>query len=81
MAIQRRWKRLTYTIMLSGAVLGGVFVYGRIGAQRPGGNPMNDSRFTVDHVRLATDKPFDDVAKAFEAQLLTPALETLVHYD
>ena len=30
---------------------------------------MNDSRFTVDHVRLATDKPFEDVASAFERQL------------
>ena len=30
---------------------------------------MNDSRFTVDHVRLATDKPFEDVAKAFGRQL------------
>ena len=69
MAIQRRWKLLAYTIMLSGAVLGGVLVYGRIGAQRPGGNPMNDSRFTVNHVRLATDKPFEEVARAFERQL------------
>jgi uncharacterized protein (DUF302 family) len=69
MANLRRWQLVACTILLSGAVLGGVLVYGRIGAQRPGGNPMNDSRFTVDHVRLATDKPFDDVAKAFEAQL------------
>ena len=30
---------------------------------------MNDSRFTVDHVRLATDKPFEEVVKAFERQL------------
>ena len=30
---------------------------------------MNDSRFTVNHVRLVTDKPFEDVAKAFEQQL------------
>jgi uncharacterized protein (DUF302 family) len=30
---------------------------------------MNDTRFTVDHVRLATDKPFGEVAKAFERQL------------
>ena len=30
---------------------------------------MNDSRFMVDHVRLETDKPFEDVAKAFERQL------------
>jgi uncharacterized protein (DUF302 family) len=69
MATQRRWKLLAYTIMLSGAVLGGVLVYGRIGAQRPGGNPMNDSRFTVDHVRLTTDKPFEEITKAFERQL------------
>jgi len=69
MAIQGRWKLLVFTVMLSGIVLGGVFVPGRLGVQRPGGNPMNDSRFTVDHVRLATDKPFEDVAKAFERQL------------
>jgi len=30
---------------------------------------MNDSRFTVDHIRLTTDKPFEDVASAFERRL------------
>jgi uncharacterized protein (DUF302 family) len=30
---------------------------------------MNNSRFTVDHVRLATGKPFEEVAEAFERQL------------
>jgi uncharacterized protein (DUF302 family) len=30
---------------------------------------MNDSRFTVDHIRRTTDKPFEDVATAFERQL------------
>lgn len=30
---------------------------------------MNDTRFMVGHVRRTTDKPFDDVAKSFEAQL------------
>jgi uncharacterized protein (DUF302 family) len=69
MAIQRRWKLLANATMLAGIVLAGVLVYGRFGVQRPGGNPMNDSRFMVDHVRRTTDKPFDDVAKAFEAQL------------
>jgi uncharacterized protein (DUF302 family) len=69
MAIQRRWKLLADATMLAGIVLAGVLVYGRFGVQRPGGNPMNDSRFTVDHVRLATDKPFEDVAQAFERQL------------
>ncbi len=28
---------------------------------------MNDSRILVDHVRLTTDKPFEEVTKAFEA--------------
>ena len=69
MAIQGCWKLLVCSVMLAGIVLAGVLVYGRFGVQRPGGDPMNDSRFTVDHVRRTTDKPFDDVAKAFEAQL------------
>ncbi len=31
--------------------------------------PMNDSRFMVDHVCVATDKRFEEVAEAFERQL------------
>lgn len=69
MAIQGRWYLLVSTIVLSGAFLGGVLVHGGIRAQRSGGIAMNHSRFTVDHVRLATDKPFEDVARAFERQL------------
>ena len=69
MAIRGRWKRLVYTVILSGFVLGGVLVYGRFGVQRPGGSPMNESRFMVDHVRLESGKPFEEVAKAFERQL------------
>src|SRR5437868_1658129 len=68
-ATQGRWKLLVCTVMLAGVFLAGVLVSGRCSVQRPGENPMNDSRFTVDHVRLATDKPFEDVAKAFERQL------------
>ena len=30
---------------------------------------MNNSHFMVDHVGLATDKPFEDVAKALEGQM------------
>lgn len=30
---------------------------------------MNDSNFIVNHVQVATDKPFEDVTKAFEAEL------------
>jgi uncharacterized protein (DUF302 family) len=55
--------------MLSGVALGVVLVHGRFGAQRPGGNPVNNSHFVVDHVRLESDKPFEGVAKAFEGQL------------
>ena len=69
MAVRGRGILLAFTILLSGVALGGVLVSGRFGVQRPGGNPMNDSRFTVDHVRLATDKPFEEVAQAFERQL------------
>jgi hypothetical protein len=69
MAVQGRWKRVVFTVMLSGFVLGGVLVYGRFGVQRPGGSSMNESRFLVDHVRLESDKPFENVAKALEQQL------------
>src|SRR5947208_4008575 len=69
MANQRRWSLLACSVILFGAVLGGVLVYGRFGVQRPGGNPMNESRFTVDHLRRTTDKPFGDVTTAFERQL------------
>jgi uncharacterized protein (DUF302 family) len=30
---------------------------------------MNDSRFTVDHVSMVNDKPFEEVSEAFERQL------------
>ena len=69
MAIRGRWKPLACTAILAGFVLGGVLVYGRLGVQRPGGSPMNECRFMVDHVRLETDKPFEEVAEAFERQL------------
>src|SRR5262245_44672059 len=71
MAIRGRWTLLACTVLLSGVVLGGVLVSGRFGVQRSGGNPVNDSRFVVDHVRLETDKPFEEVVKAFERQLGT----------
>jgi uncharacterized protein (DUF302 family) len=71
MTKKRCWNLLACSVVLSGFILGGVLVYGRFGVQRPGGNPVNDSRFVVDHVRLATDKPFEEVVKAFERQLGT----------
>ena len=43
---------LTYLVVLSGGVLGGFLISGRLSEQRRGENEMNDNRFTVDHVRL-----------------------------
>ena len=34
-----------------------------------GGKPMNESRFTVEHIRFTSDKPFGEVTVAFEARL------------
>src|SRR3954447_19047303 len=60
---------LTYLAVLSGGALVGAVVSGRLGEQRRGENEMSDHHFTVDHVRLATDRPFGDVTTAFERQL------------
>jgi len=65
----RRWQLVGVTALLGGLVLGGVLVHGRFAAQRSGGEPMNESRFVVEHVRLVSDKPFEEVARAFERQL------------
>jgi len=69
MVTQRRWKLPAFTVMLAGIALSGVLVYDRLGMQRLGGNPMSDSRFTVEHVRMTTDKPFEEVAQGFERHL------------
>jgi uncharacterized protein (DUF302 family) len=66
---QQRWILLVCMALLAGVALGGILAYGRFGAQRPGGDSMNDTRFMVDHVRQVSDKPFDEVAAAFEQQL------------
>jgi uncharacterized protein (DUF302 family) len=49
--------------------LSGALAFGWQGAQPSGGDPMNETQFTVKHVRLTTDRPFAEVAKAFEQQL------------
>jgi uncharacterized protein (DUF302 family) len=69
METQKRWKLPVLMVILSGTALGGVLVYDRFEWQHRGDNPMSDTRFTVEHVRLATDKPFEEVVKAIERQL------------
>ena len=67
---KKRWLiLLTYLAVLSGGVLGGVLVSGRLEEQRRGENEMNGNHFMVDHVRRTTSKPFGDVTTAFERQL------------
>ena len=68
MAAHERRALVVFTVVLSG-VVGGVLVSGLPRALRPGGNPMDHSRFTVDHVRRTTDRPFEEVTRAFEQQL------------
>ena len=67
MATQRYWKLFARAITLVGVVLASVLAYGRFGVQRPEGSPMNDAHIMVDHVHVATDKPFEEVT--FELQL------------
>jgi uncharacterized protein (DUF302 family) len=69
MSIQQRWTVLVFSAVVCAAVLGGVLVFGSFGAHRQEGKAMNTARISVDHLRLATDKPFEDVAQAFERQL------------
>src|SRR5689334_15984429 len=67
---KKRWLTLlTYLAVLSGGVIGGVLVTGRLGEQRRGEDEMSGNPITVDHVRRTTDKPFGDVITAFERQL------------
>ncbi len=69
MKTQQRWTVLVCSVVVCAAVLGGVFVFGSFATHRQEGKEMNTTRISVDHVRLTTDKPFEDVTKAFERQL------------
>ena len=69
MKTQQRWTVLVCSVVVSAAVLGGVFVFGSSATHRQEGKVMNATRIPVDHVRLVTDKPFGDVTKAFEQQM------------
>lgn len=63
----RKW--MLCTLLVAGVALGGVLGYGQLGVNRPGGTPMNESRFQVAHVQRTTDKPFSEVKAAFEQGL------------
>jgi uncharacterized protein (DUF302 family) len=69
MPIPRRWAVLALFVAVCAAVLGGVFAFGGFATHRQEEREMNTTRISVDHVRLATEKPFDEVTSAFERQL------------
>jgi uncharacterized protein (DUF302 family) len=64
---RRKWMIVAFTLL--GVVIGSNFFHDPSGLASQGGNPMNVTRITVGHVRVAADKPFDKVTKAFEQQL------------
>jgi uncharacterized protein (DUF302 family) len=69
MTFRQRWSVLVSSVVVSAAVLSGVFAFVGFGTHRQEGKAMNTTRISVDHVRRATDKPFDEVTKAFQQQL------------
>jgi uncharacterized protein (DUF302 family) len=68
MTIHGRCTVLVCAVVVS-AVSGGIFVSGKSVTHAQKGKKMNTTRISVDHVRLATDKPFGDVTRAFEQQV------------
>ena len=46
---------------LSALVLGGNVFHDQSGLASQGGNPMNVTRITVEHIRVVAEKPFDQV--------------------
>jgi uncharacterized protein (DUF302 family) len=55
-------------VTLAGAVLGEVFVYGRLGENRRE-DTLNETKVTVDHVRRMSHKSFDEVTTALATQM------------
>jgi uncharacterized protein (DUF302 family) len=69
MGKQHRRKWVIVAATLSGIVIGSSYFHDRSGRAAQGGNPMNVTRITVEHVRVLADTPFEKVCKAFEQQL------------
>ena len=59
---------LMVAFTLPALVLGDNAFHDEAGPASQGGSPMNVTRITVEHIRVVAEKPFDQVAKAFEQQ-------------
>jgi uncharacterized protein (DUF302 family) len=60
---------MTTMLTLSALVLAGYFFHDQSELPSQGSNPMNVTPNAVDHVRVVSGQPFDQVVKAFEQQL------------
>jgi uncharacterized protein (DUF302 family) len=69
MTIQYRLTALVCSVAVSAAMLSGAFLFGNFATHRQEEKEMKATRISVDHVRVATVKPFDEVTRAFEQQL------------
>ena len=56
-------------LTLSALVFAGNLFREQSGLASQGGNPVNVTRFTVGHIHVVADKPFEQVVKSFEQQL------------
>jgi uncharacterized protein (DUF302 family) len=54
---------------LPALILGGNLAQDQPGLRSQGGNSMNVTRITVEHIRVVAEQPFDQVIQAFEKQL------------
>jgi homoserine O-acetyltransferase/O-succinyltransferase len=68
-------------IVLSGIALGGVLVYGRFGATCRGGNAMNETRFTADHVYSSPSQTEEGNASPWAHQMSSAATQADAWFD
>ncbi len=69
MVSQYRRTLMIAAVALPGLVVASVFLHDRSGRAPAGDKPMTVSHITVEHVQVASDKPFDRVSKALQQQL------------
>ena len=81
MAVQRRWKLVMGTILVGGVALGGVLVYGRFGSTCPGGNAMNETRFTADHAHASPSQTEAGNGSPWAQQVSSAATQADAWFD
>lgn len=63
-------KRSTLTVVIVAiSVIGRLAICDRAGIASEGSAAMGISQITVEHVHVASERPFDQVTKAFESRM------------